>query len=384
MADELVFSIGALHFGLKEPPGSRVTGAAYLEAVRAALEASSNVEQVRISAPPAFAAETFVVPARPSGGLAETAEGATQVELDELVPAPVGLRIEVDLHIPRRVQADVLDPALRGWVNPGTEHFHAMWSSNWSVPLVVVVPDGPAELRRGQDAVVVVREFLSQELDWSEMLFLDTLGPSPFHADFLVVPSDRSRSGDGGFEFEAIHHERGPDELVFRYDVDSYPDAESALGDIVNAIDDEARFFYETVRGIQNDMDEWSRIEGLVDRLIAQQRAAGMKAWLRRFRSGSRIIDDALIALSQFESNQLFKGQGESGQYRRLFVDATDSYLQRQVDDQIEDRSEYPTRQSAELVRGFERRRAQSSDAAALMASAALGGIVGALLTHFL
>jgi len=306
------------------------------------------------------------------------------VETNTVFPFPWEMGLQAQFYIPRRVQRERLPDSIRRWVDPGVERFVLRMDYTHGTPIAIVIPVGATKLDQGQSAMIVVREFIHSELQDNAFLFLDTVGPSPFHADFFVVPRSEDKEKGAPYDFEHIHHRRGPDELIFRYDKRVYDSAERALEDVLDAIDDQAQFFYSAMRGLQFDMVDWARLEGSVQSLIELHRQPGVAAVVKRLIGSSRAITETIIEVSQFETRQLFDRKGLESRYKAHFGEGEQAYLKPFLDAELTDAREYPARQTAELVRNFERWRTHTVDAIALLVSALLGGVIAALATQLL
>jgi hypothetical protein len=377
-----MFTVGCLHFGVRGEPGAKFTGAGYLDAIRDLFEQSSNVAEVDISAPDKFSEEVLVVPAvPPTRDRWNTGKGLTMVEGNDVFPNPMGMTLDVTFRIPLRVQRESIPDELENWVAFPSEEYRLLLHYKYGLPVAVVVPVGANTLNEAQDAMVIVREFITRNLVQPDgFLFLDTVGPSPFHADFFVRQA--SGASPDRFAFSTVRHARGPDEVIFDFAPAAYPDAESAFPDVMVSIEDEVEFFYSVLQGIQFDMFEWGRIDAAVESLIDQHRAHGVKGTLQRLRAGSAKITDAIIDLSTFERRQLFERQGTESRYDRNFPPERVQYLKVFVIDQLRQHDPYPVAQTAELVRSFERWRTSAVGGLTATVSALGGAAVGVLLTQ--
>jgi hypothetical protein len=98
----------------------------------------------------------------------------------------VELGILLQLSIPTRTQRSILrreDDA--NW--SGFSEIFVFINSEYSCPIMIVRGDGDTALAPSE-AVLIVRKFLEKELDDNTncKFLLDTIGPSPFHANFKI------------------------------------------------------------------------------------------------------------------------------------------------------------------------------------------------------
>jgi hypothetical protein len=100
-----------------------------------------------------------------------------------IVPILHGCSLSFDLYLPYRVQETIQD---RLPIENLKIHIHY----GYEMPVVYVVYEHPESFKgliAPSMAIVVIRKFLEQKLAGSDML-CGCVGPSPFHADFRVVP----------------------------------------------------------------------------------------------------------------------------------------------------------------------------------------------------
>jgi len=144
--------------------------------LRAALEALDNVSDVEIQ--------------KPSHYVMDTELDLSQADIrtsDE--PLAVDGSIQFELYLPIRVQQNYgFERSL------GVDRFRVLVTYQYHSPLTLVYFDAPDN--EGFDdldpstAVVIVRRFLEEKFLNHQTVRFNSLGPSPFHADFFLRASD--------------------------------------------------------------------------------------------------------------------------------------------------------------------------------------------------
>jgi hypothetical protein len=126
-----------------------------------------------------------------------------------------GSFVEFILTIPIRMHAEVMP--WFGGLTLDVERFEVKTLFGNSGPVTFVRTVDPSELRNGSARMVIlVREFLKREFDRLKApIELVTVGPSPFHADFTLVPK---KDADRDVEILWDRKIRGYDRVQFGYD----------------------------------------------------------------------------------------------------------------------------------------------------------------------
>jgi len=154
----------------------------------------------------------------------------------------------------------------------------------------------------GSQAVVLVREFLIGELraKASANLGFVLVGPSPFHADFMVTTSQDSSShppSRPAFRFDKVIGP-GYGEVTIEVDSNRFAGRAEALEAVWNDLSSELDTFYEIVRDRNARLEAATKALALADRLAETHQKKGMFASVRRlFGTGAdaRAISLAVI-----------------------------------------------------------------------------------------
>ncbi|MEZ4866736.1 MAG: hypothetical protein R3C14_35780 [Caldilineaceae bacterium] len=363
------FGVGCFHFGIKKKPPYKFTTFEYINEVEAFLQGVPNVTNIVID-------QELV-----ENEIIELAE-RTHI-CQTTFPTFSYLNIQFEIYIPTRLQERFGSGHKH---KPGSvcEKFRVSIVDEYYCPVTFVEP---LDLKPGEDpcqSIIVVRKFLQEQSKKSESDFIEFqyLGPSPFHANLCIKPSQESNDVFWFFEVDIL--DTGDYDLIeIYYDAESFNDIEEAKDYIFEEIGQELGLFYcyHQIHNIQ--AYEWSKVKGIFDQIIQIQKRKDIFGSLSRYFSSSK-LRDAFISIAEFESEQLFYSTQIEDSYRNTYSSERPSLvLKKYVDDTIQSRVEYPTRSLLELANLFEGRREKAVESVIVLISAILGGVVGALLTVF-
>ena len=140
---------------------------------------------------------------------------------------------------------------------------------------------------------------------------------------------------------------------------------------------------YYIVQTEVGKMNDWGKIQNLINHLIFIQRSKGIKAFFTKIFTRSKLIDETLTSLAEFESEELYFDNTNQKDYRDLFS-MRGGCFQPYIDKEINNRIVYPTKEMSRLISFFESRRTKAVESLVVLIAATLGGGVGALLTVLL
>jgi hypothetical protein len=289
-------------------------------------------------------------------------------------------QIDIELLIPSAVQRELAGdfPA-----DMFTERFHVSIRQQYRTPVAIVRPIDPVDRPAPSLAVIVVRRLLERELSrLGDTIFeLQLVGPSPMHIDFYVVDQD----DDGGPDYDLDKvRKRGYDEYVFRWRRGRFESGEAALEAVLGVLVSEADLYYAVTQEQIREMRAWEALQDLVERTASLHRATGVRGWARRITQSSRLINEAVIALSGFEVNRVMDGAAIRSDYRDTYSADVEPTLVELVQRNLDDGTQYPTGQVADLLRLFETRRLSGLELNVVFFSALAGGVIGAIITAIL
>jgi hypothetical protein len=266
----------------------------------------------------------------------------------------------------------------------GTERFRIVIRYGYHFPVTFVEPLAPSENCSPSDAVIIVREFLKKQIDVvrSEYIRFDVLGPSPFHGDFylLELPPPEESCDIIGFSFASIPL-RGYDSLEFQFDRALYDNIDEAKAELLDELEDEAGLFYRMTNWAVRQMHSWSDLETAFDGLLGLYQAKGPRGLWGTLVPAYKRVHDVVVALSQFEGNQLWMMHDLRQEYRDLSAKEREPYLDAYLQKRMADFPSYPTKQLGDVVALLEGRRSKAVENFFVIIAAILGGIIGALVT---
>lgn len=291
--ESLSFGVGCFRFTYWDDAATNVTSEQILKAVQAALEALPAVNDVEID--PAGAPDEFDMAGEPRPAL----------DAGDEVVSPRAVQLDFDVYIPRRVQDAIVGRAA-GEPEPrtGPEHFRVHIRYSFYGEVAFVVPLGESDENNSpSDSVRIVREFLSENFkDPTGRVKFETLGPSPFHADFYVT---LGKVDDGrGFALETARP-RGYADLHFTANADMFESvieaADALFFDLGSELDD----FYEIVRLRVEGMREWARLAADAESILEDRKDKSVaKVPVRQqIAHLSKLMD----ALARFELNEVYR-----------------------------------------------------------------------------
>ena len=369
------FGIGCFHFGLKKKTAEQISASEYIGLVKSSLETIKSISSVTIRDKPSDGQEKHEIP-NPIPRLQEGEGCFPNLETFDL---------SFDIYIPFRVQAEILEISesiLR--TRTGTERFRFNLQNCYSNPVGFVECLGAARESSPSDAVVLMRRFLQKELEPTEICF-ECLGPSPFHADFFLLPKQvqgtNSRQQRSPFECEQVH-QQGYDEVVFSYDKRAYQVDDEAKEDLFHELCNEIDLFYQIKSLESQNRNQWTDIEGKIVKLLELQQAPGLKGRWSRLTKRGKIIDEIVCALCEFNSTKLFQDSSINEDYGSSYK-ADIHFLKHYIDQEIKNRQTFPTKEIAELTKYLEGRHSKSWEMIVVLIAAILGGIIGGLVTLY-
>ena len=375
MKNKFSFGIGCFHFGLKEQYPLKFNGSEYIRELRETLELISNVNNIEIYCDDDF--KNFSVPITQELPNIHSGIG--------FFPMPSFMIIEFEVYIPFRIQSQ-LHPWKASFLETFTEKFKISINYTFHLPVTFVEPLDPSDEPTPSDAVVVVRKFLEHEFKnvKSDHIQFEFLGPSPFHADCYIYPEESDGKSEVDWKLKSeIFSQRGYDRMIFYFNPTQFMNAEEAKEKIFDEISNEIGFFYYIVQTEVEKAHDWGKIQNLINQLIFIQRSKGIKAFSTKIFTLSKLIDETLTSLAEFESEELYFDNTNQKDYRDLFS-MREGCFQPYIDKEINNRIVYPTKEMSRLISFFESRRTKAVESLVVLIAAILAGGVGALLTILL
>lgn len=281
------FGVGCLAFEYKDRR-SRFTLEDWARDVQESLNSLPSVKNVSIAIPPVVDEKITLVAMNRD----EVEDTPNKRWFD---PEPVGTKISFDIQVPYRFHKKY---ALGRPTDSVGEEFRVDLEYGYDAPVAIVTclaDSASQDDSQGSTAVVLVRKFLADQLNNSAALSkLSVVGPSPFHADFLLQPGD---AWGAPFIWEEVSRE-GYAHLVIEYSTELFLNATDAMSTLQRYLVQEFSVFYETVRRNYARMHKEYELFDLTSDLIQSSTAKGLRAWFRRvFRTSAKARELGLNAL---------------------------------------------------------------------------------------
>lgn len=363
--------IGCFHFGVKKTHPFEFKGYDYLIELNRTLSKISSLTNLKIETDEDF--KKFVLSINVATENLENDEG--------YFPDSLILDVEFDLYIPYRIQAEIIEKEEK-YLSTFTENFKVKIIQSYHLPVAIIETINPTEKNDPSDAVKIVKEFIRRELtdNKSDYIRFECLGPSPFHCDFFIEPKIPEKDEDWLFSPEE-ELKKGYDKLVIYYNSNVIEDANEAFEYLSSSIQDEFGFFYKCIQTRNAKMQNWQTIQENLNVLLEIQNAKGPKGVLQRFFERPRLIGKLFTDIATFEGSDIFKSGIQQNEYKETFSIKDEIFFKSLIDKELEEKLDYPIKQTTDLVHFFESRRVKSLELITALFAAILGGAIGALLT---
>jgi len=362
---QISFGVACFRFSYWDEESNAIEPEAVLEAARATLEALPAVNNLE-TRPSLFSHEIVMdQDLRPS------------LQDGHPVVSPRAEQFDFDLYVPERVQAALFEAAMTGLPpDTGTERFRVHIRDTFHGEVAYVQPLEPDGEHSPSSAVQVVREFLRGNFkDPAGRVQFETLGPSPFHAEFHLalgsVPDGQA------FSLE-LTRPRGYADLRFVANDRSFHSLDKALDELLFELSDQLGLFYEVTALRAQAIREWGALGDQIERLLEKRNTPTQ--WRRRHSARRLALDDLMNDLARFEIAQAYRQSAITEHRRNLNDPAGGTHLSEFVNGAIKEFPQYPTEQVGRVLAFHWNRRQKRMEYAVAVVSA-LVGVAGTLLT---
>jgi len=370
----LSFGIGCFGFGVKKSPPFQLRGVEYLSQLQSALEKIPTVSEIEIEAGYDFK------------DIVDEVKDEIP-ELDEsygfFPPPGTDLEISFELYIPARIQTQLYSPI--EFETQPCEKFRVTVRNSYYFPLTFVELLEDKTEYLPSSGVVVVRKFLEKQFEeiGSEFIRFESLGPSPFHADFMLCKdSENERKALHGFRCDLVQ-QHGYDQITFYYNASYFDTLASARDALFYELENEIALFYKIVHSDLMRMDAWDALNNRVESVLLEQKQKGIFRICLNLARNYRELHDTAIELCQFEASELGDKVEAERDFKSLFLDTATPFLEPCLKKQIESSYTYPCSQTRDILALLETRRSNLIEAIIVLISAILGGVIGSLITFF-
>ena len=314
-------------------------------------------------------------------GSIELTEQPTTMDTGGFFPGQHLMLVEFTVRIPNRVQTQIMK-SVRGqdydYSGIGTERFKITIRYYFHGPFTVVecLEASENSVEGPSDAVIIVREYLKDKVDeFGAELRFETVGPSPFHADFYVYVADSNKSfrvdHQPSYGYDRVSIQVGPE--LFK----------NVTLWIQETMGHDFSFFYSLSRIRAQRMEAWESIETAWSKVKSILDQKSVMSRVRDSLGGRTSTDELIRDIIDFRAVEVFeRQQAESQRLQLSRSGACPDFLKQSVKEGFDETfSRYPTSEMLSLAAFCETKSAKRSDRRALLYAAVAGGIVGSLVT---
>ncbi|WP_457807628.1 hypothetical protein [Kushneria sp. EE4] len=364
------FGVGCFNFGVNESVPRRLSVSQFVTDVKRALEAIHSINNISIECTNSDELDLRFNDPIPS-----------LKEENAFIPHLYFFSVSFDLYIPARVQREVTGNIFFREAN--AERFRVFCQNEFDCPIAFIWPikDDPDD--SPSSSVVVVRKYLESEFKKLDgYVTFESLGPSPYHANFQLCPKPETEKVQDIFEAKALAV-RGYNKVKIYYDTGEFGSAEDAFSALRSLLGDELDVFYEIVRTRNERSRVWVRLQEIMEDLVTKE---GLSFWgqLQALRKRRRQIHHAHQQLVEFETLRVFSQQRLQKLVNDLYKSGEPEILKTEVKSKLEELEELPTSELGRLLAFAENRRSKSLEMGIVLLSSLLGGAAGSVITRFL
>jgi hypothetical protein len=363
-----------MSFGMRFKDALTISAANYADAVEKALSQIPHVDRSSI---------TSTFDKKPSqADLVIESEPIALNDGGHGFPLPNGFFLSFELSLPTRIQEDLTRHLWHECEVP--QPLRIDFLRSFYGPLVVVRLPENTDHAKPSDAIVLVREYLRRELERSASdVYLETRGPSPFHADFFLRPANTEESkalNSDGFNVLLSPH-FGYDDLWFVFDSRRFSSDGKAFAQLVNNLVLEFDAYYEVSRLRADELTDWPEIEELYDQLDQISESRKLIHRIRYFSRKGNLIYRVIHELSRFKASQIGHDAAIKSLYTHIYERGLPTYLARFFDRVRADRSTFPVDEYLAFAQFLEHRRLKAWEVSILALAALVGALLGGVVT---
>ena len=366
-----LFGVGCLHFSFKSGLYKEITVQEYIDEVKRSLEKLSTVNDIEV-----FFDED-IKDAKIS------LSSSTQMNDGEpCYPHISHFELSFSLYLPKRVQAEVMN-CKQEHLDTDTENFRVIFKHDWHGPFTVVECIGAGQESSPSAAIKIVREYFRKEIESvSDILQLDCIGPSPFHADFFLDKCKTEPSSKLSL-FELVHTKLlGYDELHFYYCEGDFQSQDIALEFLISEISHEIAFFYQLKIMQSSRSYDWYVIQSKLQELLEIEEEGYKKTLKDRFSIKPKLLNNLYREIGIFKGKEIYQKNIYENDYFNIYKNGDDRvHFKSFIDGTLENRPSYPVKETSEIVRYFEGKSSRSVELTIIFLAAVFGGTIGATIT---
>lgn len=230
--ESIPFGVGSFHFGIGENAPSPLTASEYAAEIERVLCSITSISNVQIEVTDDDQVET-------PGKFISIREQHCFYPLFDI------FSFSFDIYVPKRVQEDVTEHIYPRSLN--AENFRVFVQNDFRTSICFVWPRTDQHVSSPSDSVVIIREYLEAEIaKIDSYLKFQFLGPSPFHANFVLEPGgDREYRPEEDQFLVTNNRLRSYDEITVTYSQSHFRDCEEAFEVLRDHLSAELDLYYE-------------------------------------------------------------------------------------------------------------------------------------------
>ncbi|EGR0804064.1 hypothetical protein [Vibrio owensii] len=358
--------LGCLHFSVKSSHSSSFSVKDYISEVESSLKELPTVSDIAIDYDEDYSEEILTV-----------GDGISMNDGEPCFPQIPSFELSFYLYLPFRVQSDLIniDESL---LNTETELFHVTFRHSWHGPVTYIDCIDASESCKPSTSVQIVREYLKREYKKLDTyLYLDFVGPSPFHSE-LYIQEDSSL--EPNLDVFAFSHEKKPgyDRLLFKF---KGLDEGIALRRVIQLVEDELAFYYVLSVLHTKQIIEWDMIREDFEELISSEDKINSYSLLKIIKR-NKLIRNLYKRIGIFKGSKIYADGYINSQYNDLYRSGKHHILlQTFVDRKLKGWATFPINETADVVSYFDSKGSKSIELLVIFIAAICGGVTGALLT---
>ncbi|MDP2541005.1 hypothetical protein CSC81_14675 [Tenacibaculum discolor] len=374
MSKKKHIGIGCFHFGVKKQPPFTFTGNQYLTELKSTLSKISNVTELEINTDDDFKTYSEKIE-----------EPLPNMEYEnDFFPSSLIFEIKFNIYIPFRIQSELTGQKEK-FLKTFSENFQVTIDHSYYLPVCFIETLKPSKKPNPSTSIQIVREFIRKELKTikSEYIRFECLGPSPFHLDLHIKPNTPPTEEEWHFSPKETF-KKGYNKLDIYYNKNLIKNSEEALDYLRNSIRDEFGFFYLYIQIRNNKIYKWESVQENLTDLLKIQNTPGIKGFFKKLFKRQQLIGELFTDVATFEGESIQYDAFRQNTYNETFSLKDQTFFKSFIDKELEEKMDYPVKQTSDLITFFESRRVKSMEFIIALIASLLGGAIGAILTIYI
>ncbi|MGI8473213.1 hypothetical protein [Pectobacterium brasiliense] len=282
--------------------------------------------------------------------------------------------VSFELSISKRLQESIIKNRVGYYIEehlPDSFRIHIKYVYHSSVTFIELI--NSEKKHKPSDAIMMIREYLKSEFNKTNTyISFECIGPSPFHANFYLS------AGEIDTPVDVIkNHVLGYDEIEIKYNSNEFSSDVEAFHYVMFGMSHELDYFYMLVDNNNYHRFQWDCLQTNLDEL--NDLFKNKKGLLGYF-DKKTLISNLLLSIWAFNGGKVEKDRSMKYYYVELY-NGSYSYLKEYIDKEISKSSEFPIKDTRELVQFYEAKNSKLFEMTITFLTGIVGGVVGSLVT---